>query len=87
MMFEARRGKGQAKVRRSPVGWSSIKVMGYSISSLASAYVDRNADLTSQTVGGLEAARPTWFYICWNFVKLRRRYLSEIGGNSDWNGF
>ena len=39
------------------MGWSSIKVVGYSIFSLASAHVDRNADLTSQTAESLGAAR------------------------------
>jgi hypothetical protein len=44
----------QAKVERSPPKRSSNKVGGYTISSLASAYVDGNADLTSSTAGGLE---------------------------------
>ena len=39
------------------MGWSSIKVVGYSILSLASAYVDKSADLTSQTAGSLGAVR------------------------------
>jgi hypothetical protein len=56
MIFGARRGKDEAEVERSPLGWSSNKVGNYTVSSLASAYVDRNADLTSQTANGLEVA-------------------------------
>jgi hypothetical protein len=52
MIFGARRGKDEAEVERSPLGWSSNKVGNYTVSSLASAYVDRNADLTSQTANG-----------------------------------
>jgi hypothetical protein len=39
------------------VGWSSIKVVGYSILSLASAYVVKSADLTSHTASSLGMAR------------------------------
>ena len=39
------------------MGWSPIKVVGYSIFSLASAHADKSADLTSQTAGSLGAAR------------------------------
>jgi hypothetical protein len=49
-------GRDEAEVERAPLGWSSNKVVNYFVFSLASAYVDRNADPTSQNANGLGVA-------------------------------